>query len=63
MESAEEMGMTVILFNRDCEEYEGNVVNDFLELEAMLQTELERRPPDDEKVILLLHILKDREKK
>ena len=33
------------------------------ELEAMLQRELERKPPDDEKVILLLHILEDREPK
>lgn len=32
------------------------------ELEAMLQAELERKPPDDEKVILLLHILEAREK-
>lgn len=32
------------------------------ELEAMLQAELDRRPPDDEKVILLLHILEAREK-
>ena len=34
---AEELGMTAILFNRDGEEYEGNVVNDFLELSTMLQ--------------------------
>ena len=34
---AEELGMQTILFNRDGEEYEGNVVNDFVELEAMLQ--------------------------
>ena len=34
---AEELGMTVILFNRDGEEYEGNVVNDFVELEEVLQ--------------------------
>ena len=34
---AEELGMTAILFNRDGEEYGGNVVNDFIELEAMLQ--------------------------
>lgn len=33
------------------------------ELKAMLQRELERKPPDDEKVILLLHILEDREPK
>lgn len=33
------------------------------ELEAMLQRELDRKPPDDEKVILLLHILEDREPK
>ena len=32
------------------------------ELEAMLQAELDRKPPDDEKVILLLHILEAREK-
>ena len=32
------------------------------ELEAMLQAELGRKPPDDEKVILLLHILEAREK-
>lgn len=32
------------------------------ELEAMLQVELDRKPPDDEKVILLLHILEAREK-
>ena len=32
------------------------------ELEAMLQMELDRKPPDDEKVILLLHILEAREK-
>lgn len=31
------------------------------ELEAMLQAELERKPPDDEKVLLLLHILEARE--
>lgn len=31
------------------------------ELEAMLKSELERKPPDDEKVILLLHILEERE--
>lgn len=34
---AEELGMTAILFNRDGEEYDGNVVSDFVELEAMLQ--------------------------
>ncbi len=34
---AEEMGMQTILFNRDGEEYEGNVVNDFVELEAVIQ--------------------------
>lgn len=32
------------------------------ELETMLQAELDRKPPDDEKVILLLHILEAREK-
>ena len=32
------------------------------ELEGMLQAELDRKPPDDEKVILLLHILEAREK-
>ena len=32
------------------------------ELEAMLQKELEQKPPDDDKVILLLHILEIREK-
>lgn len=32
------------------------------ELEAMLRTELEQKPTDDEKVILLLHILEAREK-
>lgn len=32
------------------------------ELEAMLHAELEQAPPDDEKVILLLHILEAREK-
>ena len=32
------------------------------ELEAMLQAELDRKTPDDEKVILLLHILEDRER-
>ena len=32
------------------------------ELEAMLQAELDRKPPDDEKVILLLHILEARER-
>ncbi len=34
---AEELGMQTILFNRDGEEYEGNVVNDFVELEKLLQ--------------------------
>lgn len=34
---AEELGIQTILFNRDGEEYEGNVVNDFVELEEMLQ--------------------------
>ena len=34
---AEELGMTAILFNRDGEEYEGNVVNDFGELGKLLQ--------------------------
>ena len=34
---AEELGMQTILFNRDGEEYEGNVVNDFMELEKLLQ--------------------------
>ena len=34
---AEELGMTAILFNRDGEEYEGNVVNDFGELGELLQ--------------------------
>lgn len=34
---AEELGMTTILFNRDGEEYEGNVVNDFEELAELLQ--------------------------
>jgi len=33
---AEELGMQTILFNRDGEEYEGNVVNDFEELEKMI---------------------------
>lgn len=33
---AEELGMQTILFNRDGEEYEGNVVNDFVELEKMI---------------------------
>ena len=32
------------------------------ELEGMLQAELDRKPADDEKVILLLHILEAREK-
>ena len=32
------------------------------ELEAMLQAELDRKSPDEEKVILLLHILEDRER-
>lgn len=32
------------------------------ELEAMLRAELDRKTPDDEKVILLLHILEDRER-
>ena len=32
------------------------------ELEAMLQAELARKSPDEEKVILLLHILEDRER-
>ena len=32
------------------------------ELEAMLQAELDRKTPDEEKVILLLHILEDRER-
>jgi len=34
---AEELGMTAILFNRDGEEYESNVVNDFGELGELLQ--------------------------
>lgn len=34
---AEELGMQTILFNRDGEEYEGNVVNDFWELEETLR--------------------------
>ena len=34
---AEELGMTAVLFNRDGEEYEGNVVNDFEELGELLQ--------------------------
>lgn len=34
---AEELGMQTILFNRDGEEYEGNVVNDFGELEETLR--------------------------
>jgi len=34
---AEELGMQTILFNRDGEEYEGNVVNDFVELEVVIQ--------------------------
>ena len=33
---AAELGIKTILFNRDGEEYEGNVVNDFVELEAEL---------------------------
>ena len=33
---AEELGMHTILFNRDGEEYEGDVVNDFAELEDLL---------------------------
>ena len=32
------------------------------ELEAMLQAELDRKSPDEEKVILLLHILEERER-
>ena len=34
---AEELGMAAVLFNRDGEEYEGNVVNDFEELGELLQ--------------------------
>jgi len=34
---AEELGMQTILFNRDGEEYEGNVVNDFVELGELLK--------------------------
>ncbi|MBQ7926943.1 MAG: HAD-IA family hydrolase [Lachnospiraceae bacterium] len=34
---AEELGMETILFNRDGEEYEGNVVNNFVELGEMLR--------------------------
>ena len=34
---AEELGIKTILFNRDGEEYEGYVGNDFVELEEMLQ--------------------------
>ena len=34
---AEELGMTTILFNRDGEEYKGNVVNDFEELAELIQ--------------------------
>lgn len=34
---AEELGMETILFNRDGEEYEGNVVNNFVELAEMLR--------------------------
>lgn len=37
LQVAEELGIRTILFNRDGEEYEGNVVNDFGELEEMLQ--------------------------
>ena len=33
---AEELGIQTILFNRDGEEYDGNVVNDFAELSKML---------------------------
>ena len=32
------------------------------ELEGLLRSELEQKPPDDEKVLALLHILKDRER-
>ena len=34
---AEEMGMQTILFNRDGEAYDGNVVNNFMELNEMLK--------------------------
>ena len=34
---AEELGIQTILFNRDGEEYDGRVVNDFEELAEMLQ--------------------------
>ena len=34
---AEELGIQTILFNRDGEEYDGRVVNNFEELAEMLQ--------------------------
>ena len=35
--AAEELGIPTILFNRDGEEYDGKVVNDFVELGKMLE--------------------------
>lgn len=37
LKTAEEMGMQTILFNRDEENYEGNIVNNFIELDELLQ--------------------------
>ncbi len=35
---AEELGIKTILFNRDGEEYDGNVVNDFMELNEVIKS-------------------------
>lgn len=38
LKTAGELGIVPILFNRDKEEYDGNVVNDFKELDILLET-------------------------
>lgn len=43
LRAAEELGMQTILFNRDGENYEGHVVNDFKELAELLQRLWQRR--------------------
>ena len=37
LKEAEKMGMNTVLFRRDSEEYDGNVVNNFFELDRILK--------------------------
>ena len=40
LQAAEELGIHTILFNRDGEKYQGEIVNDFVELGELLEKQL-----------------------